>query len=288
MHTTIISPAATKALLAEALIFDCRHNLFDPEEGRTNYKEGHLPGAYHVHMDEDLSGEIIPGKTGRHPLPDMEAFAIFISSFGLKKETQVVCYDDKGGGLAARLWWMLRVLGHEATAVLDGGLQAWETAGFLLESGNRAHPNSFGGSPAPHLAPVNPQCVPVESRIPLRLTRDRAQVDQLLQDSAHTIIDSRTAPRYHGEHEPIDPIAGHIEGAINLPWPENLKEGKLKPKAELKARFAHLKEDAQHNVFYCGSGVTACHNILAYTHAYGEMPLLYPGSWSDWILEVRN
>jgi len=200
MHTTIISPAATKALLAEALIFDCRHNLFDPEEGRTNYKEGHLPGAYHVHMDEDLSGEIIPGKTGRHPLPDMEAFAIFISSFGLKKETQVVCYDDKGGGLAARLWWMLRVLGHEATAVLDGGLQAWETAGFLLESGNRAHPN----------------------------------------------------------------------------------------RAELKARFAHLKEDAQHNVFYCGSGVTACHNILAYTHAYGEMPLLYPGSWSDWILEVRN
>ncbi len=273
MYQTIISPAEVTDLTADVLIFDCRHNLFQLGEGAENYTAAHLPGAYHLHMDADLSGEILLGKTGRHPLPDMDAFAAFISRFGLGAETQVVCYDDKGGGLAARLWWMLRVLNHEATAVLDGGIQAWEAEGLPLEAGYRDHPTaSEGGVVAPHLARFAPHC-----------TRDRAQIALLRNDPTHTVIDSRTVPRYLGEHEPIDPVAGHIGGAINLPWPDNLTNGKLKPRAELKTRFAKLKKDAQNNTFYCGSGVTACHNILAYTHAYGEMPLLYPGSWSDWI-----
>ncbi len=277
MRTTIISPKEGGNLLSGTLFFDCRHNLFNLTEGAENYTAAHLPGAYHLHMDNDLSGEIIPGRTGRHPLPNMDAFAVFISGFGLRTDTQVVCYDDKGGGLAARLWWMLRVLGHEATAVLDGGIQAWEAEGLPLEAGYRDHPDVSGGDLAPHLAPFTSHG-----------TCGRAEIELLRADPNHTVIDSRTAPRYRGEHEPIDPVAGHIEGAINLPWPDNLRDGKLKPKAELKARFAGLKKEAQNNVFYCGSGVTACHNILAYTHAYGEIPDLYPGSWSDWILEIRS
>lgn len=278
MQTTTISPSEAGKRSTETLFFDCRHNLFNLSEGADNYIAGHLPGAYHLHMDEDLSGEITPGTTGRHPLPEMDEFAVFISRFGLRKETQVVCYDDKGGGLAARLWWMLRVLGHEAVAVLDGGIQAWTAAGLPLETGYRDHPTAKGNTVAPHLAPYSPLC-----------TRGRAQIDVLRNAPDHTVIDSRTAPRYRGEQEPIDPIAGHIEGAINLPWPENLVDGKFKTKAELKARFSELKKEATKNVFYCGSGVTACHNILAYTHAYGTLPLLYPGSWSEWItLEARK
>lgn len=275
MHNTIISPTEAHNFPASTLFFDCRHNLFNLTEGAESYTAGHLPGAYHLHMDDDLSGEIIPGKTGRHPLPDMDAFAAFISGFGLKEDTQVVCYDDKGGGLAARLWWMLRVIGHEATTVLDGGVQAWETAGLPLESGYRDHPAASGGDIALHLAPFSPHC-----------TRDRAQISLLRNAPNHTVIDSRTAPRYRGEEEPIDPVAGHIEGAVNLPWPDNLMGGKLKSKAELQARFSGLQANAGNNVFYCGSGVTACHNILAYTHAFGEMPLLYPGSWSEWIVST--
>ena len=293
MYTTIITAEEASNLSANTLFFDCRHNLFNLSEGADNYAAGHLPGAWHLHMDDDLSGPIIPGTTGRHPLPDMDTFAVFISGFGLKQATQVVCYDDKGGGLAARLWWMLRALGHEATAVLDGGIQAWSEAGLPLEAGYREHPRDAGGDIAPHLAPFNPQWTRdralfekgQRSRRGFAGTRDRAQIETLRSDPDHAVIDSRTAPRYRGEQEPIDPVAGHIEGAVNLPWPDNLENGKLKSKDELKARFSGLKADAGKNVFYCGSGVTACHNMLAYTYAFGEMPLLYPGSWSEWIVE---
>ncbi|TXF89550.1 sulfurtransferase [Neolewinella aurantiaca] len=273
MHTTIISAENAFLLSDEALFFDCRHELSDTGAGRTKYENMHIPGAWFLHLDDDLSGAIISGETGRHPLPDMDAFAVFVSRFGLSEDTQVVCYDDKGGGIAARLWWMLRVIGHKNTAVLDGGIQAWAAA-YPLEAGNNEWPAAVDKA-APHLAPYSPLC-----------TRDRAQIDVLRNDQSYTVIDSRTAPRYRGEEEPIDPVAGHIEGAINLPWPENLKDGKLKSKNELKIRFSGLRADAGNNVFYCGSGVTACHNILAYTHAYGKLPLLYPGSWSEWITEL--
>jgi len=188
MNSTIISPKEAAALKPETtLIFDCRHDLFSPEAGRAAYETGHLHGAYYLHLDRDLSSEIIPGKTGRHR------------------------YDDKGGGIAARLWWMLRSLGHNAVAVLDGGIQAWEAAGLELESGFNEPPMA-ATVVAPHLA--------LQSRL---RTCDRAQTDALKNDPTQRLIDSRTAPRYRGEHEPIDPIAGHIPGAINLPWPNNLE-----------------------------------------------------------------
>ncbi|WP_020568397.1 sulfurtransferase [Neolewinella persica] len=276
MHTTIISVAELANLpAADRLIFDCRHDLFAPQFGFEAYLAGHLPGAYYLHLDRDLSGEIIPGKTGRHPLPDMADFARRISTYGLKPTTQVICYDDKGGGIAARLWWMLRALDHEAVAVLDGGFQAWEAAGKPLETGERA-PAFPEVSAASHLASK-----------PIFRTCDRAQVDNMRKNPAQRLIDSRTAPRYRGEEEPIDPVAGHISGAINLPWPENLHDGKFKSREKLKIRFAELVDEADQNVFYCGSGVTACHNILAYTYAFGEMPGLYPGSWSEWLTSLR-
>lgn len=272
MHTTIISVAEVAGLQeTDHLIFDCRHDLFVPEFGLESYLAGHLPGAYYLHLDRDLSGEIIPGKTGRHPLPDMADFARRISAYGLKVTTQVVCYDNKGGGIAARLWWMLRALGHEAVAVLDGGIQAWEASGQPMETRER-QPEASETSAAPHLASK-----------PLHRTCDRAQVDGIRKNPAQRLIDSRTAPRYRGENEPIDPVAGHIPGAINLPWPDNLHDGKFKSREELKIRFAELVDKADQNVFYCGSGVTACHNMLAYNYVFGDMPGLYPGSWSDWL-----
>ena len=273
MKTTIISPKEAAALAPETtLVFDCRHDLFKPAAGRAAYEQGHLPGAYYFHLDHDLSGEIMPGKTGRHPLPDMTAFAGFISGYGLTARTQVLCYDDKGGGIAARLWWMLRSLGHNAVAVLDGGIQAWEADGFKLEKGTNEPPMA-ATVVAPHLA----------LQSPLR-TCGRAQIDALKDDPSQRLIDSRTAPRYKGEHEPIDPVAGHIPGAVNLPWPDNLDNGRFKTPTQLKIRFADLVDEADRNVFYCGSGVTACHNILAYNIAFGEMPGLYPGSWSEYIV----
>lgn len=254
------------------LIFDCRHDLFRLDYGRSAHKAAHIPGAHFLHLDEDLSGEIIPGETGRHPLPSMEAFRDLMAQYGLTPSTTVVAYDDKGGGIAARLWWMLRWLGHEKVAVLDGGIPAWKAAGLPLEDGLVERP-----TPAP----------PYPASTPARPTVDRETVDELAQAGDATVVDSRTAVRYRGEHEPIDPVAGHIPGAENFPWPENLgEEGLFLDRELLKSRFAPLGNEAARTVFYCGSGVTACHNILAYYYANGEMPLLYPGSWSEYLLSL--
>ncbi len=271
LPTPIISAEELYPLTGQSdlLILDCRHNLFDTGAGRRLWAEAALPGAQYLHLDEDLSGPILPGQTGRHPLPETADFAAVMGKLGLEAATYVVVYDDKGGGIAARLWWMLMALGHERVAVLDGGIQAWEAAGYPLLPGKER------------------TGAPTQPRFPngdFPGTCDRAQTDKLRQDPAFTLIDSRTAPRYRGEEEPIDPVAGHIEGAINLPWPDNLKDGKLRPREELRERFAVLQAEARQNVFYCGSGVTACHNILAYHYAYGEMPGLYPGSWSEWLI----
>ncbi|MTB52421.1 sulfurtransferase [Lewinella sp. W8] len=276
IFSTIIEAADVRDLLesgAAPLIFDCRHELSDLQAGREAYLAGHLPGAHHLHLDEDLSGPIRPGVTGRHPLPDMDNFARRMTALGLGPGTQVVVYDDKGGGIAARAWWMLRHLGHEAVAVLNGGIAAWTAAGGRLEAGDRPLPTA-GTEIAGHLAPGG-----------ILGTRARAQINRLRHDPEWTLVDSRTTPRYRGEAEPIDPVAGHIGGAINLPWPDNLEDGKLRQPEALRARFAPLDRGADHTVFYCGSGVTACHNILAYTVAFGDIPLLYPGSWSDWITD---
>ncbi|NJC25669.1 sulfurtransferase [Neolewinella antarctica] len=256
------------------LIFDCRHDLFHPEAGLAAYREGHIPGAHHLHLDEDLSGEIIPGKTGRHPLPESQLFANLMSTYGLSKGKTVVAYDDKGGGIAARLWWMLRAIGHEDVRVLDGGWPAWTAAGLPTETGDLPLPETdYRRVTEPYSAPT----------YQLR-TRVRAQIITL--NSSQLLVDSRTADRYRGDHEPIDPVAGSIDGAVNYPWPENLTaNGSFKSAEELRTRFAALN-DQEDITFYCGSGVTACHNLLAFYLAYDRMEGLYPGGWSEWITEV--
>ena len=270
MTTPLISAAALSELLPEnPLVLDCRFDLMNPGQGRQDYLESHIPGAQYLHLNDHLSGEIIPGTTGRHPLPDRASFALLMGRLGLTPGRPVVAYDDKGGGIAARAWWLLKDLGHDEVAVLDGGYPAWEAIAGRVAWG-----------PEPEL-PAGPY--PMASTGLLR-TCDRAQVETLRTDDDFTLIDSRTADRYRGENENIDPVAGAIGGAINLPWPENLENGKFKSQEALRERFAGLKKKPQQNVFYCGSGVTACHNILAYYYAFGELPALYPGSWSEYLL----
>jgi thiosulfate/3-mercaptopyruvate sulfurtransferase len=273
MTTPIISTAKLAGLLADdPLLLDCRFDLSHPQKGYEQYLEDHLPNAHYLHLDDDLSGAIEAGKTGRHPLPSQESFRSTMSSLGLTPDRPVVAYDDKGGGIAARAWWLLKWIGHDQVAVLDGGYPAW-----IAEN----RPTTSGDEPA---QPASPYPIATSGVV---VTCDRAQVDILRSDPAFSLIDSRTADRYRGENETIDPVAGHIEGAINLPWPENLENGKFKSREQLRQRFAALKKEPQQNVFYCGSGVTACHNILAYYYAFGELPALYPGSWSEYLLGLK-
>lgn len=270
MTKPLLTAAELTELLPEnPLVLDCRFDLMHPELGREQYLESHVPGALYLHLNEDLSGPIVPGKTGRHPLPDRQTFARRMGELGLTPGRPVVVYDDKGGGIAARAWWLIMDMGHEAVAVLDGGYPAW------LEMGGRT---AWGPEPA---NPSDPYPLASAGRLG---TCDRAQTERLRKDDAFTLVDSRTPERYRGEVEPIDPVAGHIEGAINLPWPDNLENGKFKSREALRERFAGLQKEPQQNVFYCGSGVTACHNILAYYYAYGTLPALYPGSWSEYLL----
>jgi thiosulfate/3-mercaptopyruvate sulfurtransferase len=271
MFTNIISAEDLNAHLraTDWVIVDCRFSLADTEEGRRNYAESHIPGAYFAHLDEDLSGPVISGKTGRHPLPDIDAFVKVLSSWGIEKGTQVVVYDDKGGAIAARLWWMLHWLGHESVAVLNGGWQYWLAQNYPVDNNI---PEKKSGIFEPALND--------------KMTINTAEVNMLKEDPIFKLIDSRTAPRYRGEEEPIDPVAGHIPGAINLPFPENLDEDMtLKSPEWLWDRFEEATGGKPGDlvVFYCGSGVTACHNILAFNYAGFSMPKLYPGSWSEWI-----
>jgi thiosulfate/3-mercaptopyruvate sulfurtransferase len=267
MYTSLISAKELKQVLGSATplrIVDTRFSLADPEAGRRAYAAGHLPDAVYAHLDADLSGPIIPGETGRHPLPDPTELAARFGTWGIDDETQVVVYDDMGGAIAARLWWLLRWLGHDGVAVLDGGIQAWGATGGMLTK-------------------IVPDIIPLTfiPQVRTAMTVDADRVEAIRRDAEYRLIDSRAAPRYRGEEEPIDPVAGHIEGAENLPFAENLNDGKMRPKSELQARFGDT--DAERTVFYCGSGVTACHNLLAYEHAGLGMAKLYPGSWSEWI-----
>lgn len=275
MYQSIINAEAVVQLLASGaplLLFDCRHDLFDTDYGRRAYGQGHIPTSYFLHVDEDLSGPIVAGVTGRHPLPKVAAFEATMQRFGLHPALQVVAYDDKGGGIAARLWWLLRWLGHEKVAVLDGGFSYWQAQGFAVER----QPTNL---PAPSNWLAQPQIsVPYFDFDALVAAKDNLQ-----------LIDSRTADRYSGEVENIDPVAGHIPGASNLPWPANLAaDGRFLDADTLKSRFFPVLEEAAQPVFYCGSGVTACHNILAFYHATGQFAALYPGSWSEWIVKTKQ
>jgi thiosulfate/3-mercaptopyruvate sulfurtransferase len=265
-----VSPLITPEALAatrDALIFDCRFSLTDSEAGRRSYSAGHIPGAGYADLERDLSAPRVPGGAGgRHPLPDRETLCERFRALGIGTGSSVVAYDQNAGAVAGRLWWLLRWLGHADVRVLDGGLDAWIAAGFETETGEQepARGDFEAGPP---------------------LTRIRTADD--LPDSAVNLLDAREAARFRGESEPFDPVAGHIPGAISAPFPGNLEGGRFRPAAALKRRFLELGVDpARETVCYCGSGVTATHNVLALLVAGLPEPALYAGSWSDWIADA--
>ena len=269
MYTTFISTQELSNLIAttDIVVVDCRYT--GGEKSHSDYLEAHIPGAVFASMDKDLSGEIIPGVTGRHPLPKVEDIENRLSNWGIGNETQVVVYDDKGGAMAARLWWMLKWLGHDAVAVLNGGWSAWKA--------DRMHVNNSV-----------PQKVRKEFKANVRseMLVDADFVTAHQEDMDYLILDARAGARYEGLVEPLDPIAGHIEGAVSMPFSENISVRKqVLPEQVLKIRFERMLGDVpmDKTICYCGSGVTACHNILSMAHAGLGMPKLYAGSWSDWI-----
>ncbi len=269
--STLISAPALAARLAEPglRVVDCRASLQNLAAGRQAFAEAHLPRAVFADLLEDLSGPIVAGQTGRHPLPSIDTFAAKLRAWGIGPSSQVVAYDDAGGAFAARLWWMLRWLGHDAVAVLDGGFSGWRAEGRpVTNEVEIPPPGNFAPRPRPELM---------------------VTTDQLLapQSVARRLFDARAPERFRGDVEPIDPVAGHLPGAVNLPFTENLRDGSFLPPSELRQRLAVAldgtpPEDA---VVYCGSGVTACHDILAFAHAGLPLPRLYAGSWSEWITD---
>lgn len=252
-------------------ILDCRFYLQEPERGHREYLESHIPGAIYIHLDGDLSGDIVPGKTGRHPLPGSQVFADRLSSWGIDNSTQVIAYDNKGGALAARLWWMLRWLGHERVAVLNGAWKAWSDEGFPVESGPAVRKKKE------FKAVEHPEYI-----------ADVDMVNEFREDDNFLLLDARSPNRYWGLEEPIDIRAGHIPGAVTAPFENNLTpEGFFLSADELKQRFDNLLEGLPPSqvIVYCGSGVTSNHNLIAMVEAGYEMGLLYPGSWSEWIID---
>jgi len=256
VYTTLIDPSTALDAGNSVKFLDCRASLADPDLGRRAYLEGHITGAGYLSLDDDLAAA--PGRGGRHPLPDPEALAAKLRALGISDTDQVVVYDDAGGAFAARAWWCLRWLGHEAVAVLDGGLPAWPVPLTVQ-------------TPTP--APGNFSIRPTLTR-----TIDADGLAAGLGD--YRLVDARSESRFRGEEEPIDPVAGHIPGAICRPFQENLDtNGRFRSASVLARRFPSQGEI----VCYCGSGVTAAHNIVAIRHAGLPEPILYPGSWSEWI-----
>lgn len=257
------------------VILDCRFDLANPDQGEVDYILAHIPGAVYVHLNRDLSAPVLPGKTGRHPLPEPEQAASFFSRCGIGNEVQVVAYDAAGGASAAvRAWWMLRWLGHEAAAVLDGGWQKWLREQLPVSTGVETNP------PRVFQWKLRPE-----------LVVGVHEVEAMAAQAQPGLFDSRAAERFRGENETIDPVAGHIPGAISLPYSENLNpDGTFKSPQELRDRFltALGQTPVERAVFYCGSGVTAIHNILAVAYAGLGMPRLFAGSWSEWITDPRR
>jgi thiosulfate/3-mercaptopyruvate sulfurtransferase len=272
MHNTLISTADLEARLAQPdlVICDVRHDLAKPDTwGRAQYAAGHVPGAIFVHLDTDLSGPRT-GANGRHPLPTPEQAAANFGRLGIGHGKQVVAYDQGGGAYAARMWWMLRWLGFEAAAVLDGGYAKWAAEGRVVSTDpTEPTPAKF----TIHRVTPTVNATGVMASIPRQ---------------GLLILDARAPERFRGEKEPLDPVAGHIPGARNRPYTQNLNaDGTFKPAAALREEFGAVLEGVPHEqvVHQCGSGVTACHNILAMEIAGLPGTRLYPGSWSEWCAD---
>lgn len=260
------------------MVVDTRHDLAKPTHGQDAYAQAHIPGALFLHLDTDLSGPQRDAQGrfhGRHPLPDRAGFARRLATLGVGPDTVLVAYDEADGMFAARLWWLALWVGHASVAVLDGGFKAWRTAGYPVSA----------EQPPPR------QAVPLEVRAPLVRTMDAGTLAADLGKGHWRVVDARAAERYRGDIEPLDAKAGHIPGAVNRPFRANVEtEGRFRPAAELEHEFAALLQDvpAENVVHQCGSGVTACHNLLAMTVAGRPGSLLYPGSWSEWSADPQR
>lgn len=280
-YTTLVAATDLLGLLASdapPVVLDCGFDLADPAAAERAYAAGHLPGARYAHLDRELSGTK-SGHNGRHPLPERGAFARRAGAWGITSQVQVVAYDAQGGPYAARAWWLLRWLGHQAVAVLDGGPAAFVAAGGTLST---ELPSIVAKPPYPEGGGAMPtvEAAQILAAVARHEGPDRA--DELL------IVDARAPERFRGEVEPLDPVAGRIPGAINRFFKDNLgTDGRFKPAAQLREEFARLGLAARTAavVQQCGSGVTACHNLLAMAHAGLGDTALYPGSWSEWCAD---
>ena len=270
MHDPLVDVATVSDRLADPdwALVDCRHRLTDPEFGEAAYLESHIAGAVFAHADRVLSGEPVTDR-GRHPLPAPDTLRSRFGALGIDARTQVVAYDDAGGAIAGRLWWMLRYMGHTRAAVLDGGWPAWTAAGGAVRSGQESRPaRTFEGEPRREWV---------------------VTVDEV--SAARLLVDSREPPRYRGETEPIDRVAGHIPGARNHHFALNLADdGRFLDPADLRERLERTLGGTppEEAVFYCGSGVSACHNLLALAHAGLPDAKLYVGSWSEWSSDPKR
>lgn len=251
--------------------FDCRFSLDDPKVGRRQYDAGHIPGAMYLDLEQDLSGPSTPA-SGRHPLPDPRELAAKLAHFGASTDKAVLVYDD-GEGMVARAWWLIRYLGHEDVQILDGGFGAWLAAGYETSE----------EEPQPPVASFTPQ-------VRSDWVVDVSDVERIVAgDRQAILIDARAAPRYRGEQEPLDPKAGHIPGATNVPWQEGIDAAKRwrDPEEQLR-RFEPVLARGEEIVCYCGSGVTACADLFALELAGIRDAKLYPGSWSEWCADPRR
>jgi len=274
-YTTLIDAATLGRQLrrSDLVLFDCRFELGNVHWGETEYASAHLPGALYLHLDRDLSSALTPA-SGRHPLPDPHAFAARMAGLGVGADSQVVAYDQGNGAYAARLWWLLRWIGFRAVAVLDGGMAAWRAAGLPLEIEVRK---------------TVPRALPAVVNQDASVSSER--VNELRLRPQTLLVDARGAERFAGRNETIDPVAGHVPGARNYPFPGNLgPDGKFLGADELRRRWQTLlgSQPPSAVIAMCGSGVTACHNLLALEHAGLPGGRLYGGSWSEWIRDSNR
>lgn len=274
-YTTLITAGQLVGNLnkSDYIVIDCRFSLADAEAGARAYRQGHIPNARYGDLNKDFSAPV-QAYTGRHPLPNFNQLARRLGEWGISNNSQVVVYDDAGGAFAGRAWWLIRNLGHDRVAVLDGGYQHWLRLGY----------------------PVTTQLPQVKTAVFRAYPAGDATLSALdvqngLARKSICLIDARTPERFRGEHEPVDPVAGHIPGALNRPFQSNLdREGLFLPPAQLRAQFEKLigGKSPENVVHQCGSGVTACHNLLAMEIAGLSGSKLYPGSWSEWIRDKNR
>lgn len=281
MYSTLISASELHSQLTQKsvswaaswVIVDCRFDLARPDAGRTAYRAGHIHGAVYAHLEEDLSAPKT-AQSGRHPLPDPAQLATKLGAWGIDRHSQVIAYDADNGAHAARLWWLLRWLGHEAVAVLDGGFKCWQAAGYPVD---QASPRLIGRL--------------FQAQLRSNFFVGAEEVAQRVTQPDWRVLDARAPERYAGTVEPIDPIAGHIPGAHNYPFARNLSaDARFLPAADLRTRFEQAlgEVNSHHAIAMCGSGVTACHNLLAMEVAGLSGARLYAGSWSEWIRDPNR